>query len=106
MPAGEFIALGAAKQPSGKTVYAWALAADFDAANVKSNTFSMEWPPESGRSQEFPEVDRAEWFSLTIAQTKIVKGQLPLLGTLAGKLGQALPPARVTRAGTFVLTVL
>jgi predicted NUDIX family NTP pyrophosphohydrolase len=89
-PAGEFIELGTAKQPSGKIIYAWALAADFDAGAAKSNTFSMEWPPKSGQQQEFPEADKAAWFSLAIAQTKIVKGQLSLLETLASKLGHTL----------------
>lgn len=86
-PEGEYIELGSAKQSGGKVVYAWALQADFDARNIASNTFSMEWPPKSGRQQEFPEVDKAGWFSLAEAKEKLVKGQVPLLETLAERLG-------------------
>src|ERR1700677_1090154 len=61
-PEGEFIPLEPLRQPSGKVVFAWAVRSDFDPSSLKSNLFSMEWPPKSGRRQEFPEVDRAEWF--------------------------------------------
>jgi len=64
---------------SGKVVHAWAVPGDADPALLRSNTFSMEWPPRSGRSQEFPEVDRAAWFSLAEAKRKIAAGQLPFL---------------------------
>ena len=60
--AGELDDLGTIKQKSGKIVQAWALEGDLDADAVRSNTFAMQWPPRSGRMQEFPEVDRAEWF--------------------------------------------
>ncbi|HSD56165.1 MAG TPA: NUDIX domain-containing protein [Candidatus Saccharimonadales bacterium] len=86
-PEGELMELGSAKQSSGKVVYAWALEADLDTQHVKSNTFEMEWPPKSGQMQEFPEVDRAGWFSLTQASNKLAKGQVPLLQVLAEKLG-------------------
>jgi predicted NUDIX family NTP pyrophosphohydrolase len=89
-PDGEFLELGQAKQSSGKVVHAWALEADFDAVNIKSNTFHMEWPPKSGQQQEFPEVDRAAWFPLKTAGAKLVKGQLPLLEALASHLGQQI----------------
>lgn len=82
--AGEFIPLGAAKQPGGKVVHAWAVRGDLDAARMKSNTFSMEWPPRSGRLREFPEVDRAEWFGLDAARIKILKGQTAFLDRLSG----------------------
>jgi predicted NUDIX family NTP pyrophosphohydrolase len=72
---GEFIALGARKQPSGKIITAWAFAGDFDAGAIRSNTFSMEWPARSGQIQQFPEVDRAEWFTPEMAREKILKGQ-------------------------------
>jgi predicted NUDIX family NTP pyrophosphohydrolase len=62
-PDGQFIDLGTFKQPSGKHVTAWALEGEFDLALFKSNTFSMEWPPKSGRLEEFPEADRADWFA-------------------------------------------
>lgn len=81
------IALAPLKQPGGKVVYAWAVEADFEPAQLKSNTFSTEWPPKSGRQQEFPEVDRAAWFSLDEAREKILKGQAGFLGQLQEKLG-------------------
>jgi len=86
-PAGEFTPLEPVKQPSGKVVYAWALHSDFDPHVLKSNMFSMEWPPRSGRQQEFPEVDRAAWFGLEAARLKILKGQKPFLDQLAEKIG-------------------
>jgi len=72
---GEFVALEPLKQKSGKLVYAWALQGGIDAASVRSNTFSMEWPPRSGRVQEFPEVDRGGWFTIAAAREKILPGQ-------------------------------
>jgi predicted NUDIX family NTP pyrophosphohydrolase len=79
---GEFVALAPVRQRGGKTVHAFAVEADFDTSRASSNTFSMEWPPRSGRAQEFPEIDRAEWFSLTTALEKINAGQAPLLQQL------------------------
>jgi predicted NUDIX family NTP pyrophosphohydrolase len=79
---GEFVTLTPIRQASGKLVYAWALECDFDTATFRSGTFSMEWPPRSGREQHFPEVDRAEWFALEHARLKINKGQVPLLDQL------------------------
>ena len=76
---GDFVTLAPIRQASGKLVYAWAVEADFDTATFASGTFSMEWPPRSGRQQEFPEVDRAEWFTIDEAKRKINKGQVPLL---------------------------
>jgi predicted NUDIX family NTP pyrophosphohydrolase len=87
-PAGEFIELEPLKQPGGKIVYAWAVKSDFDSSSLRSNTFSMEWPPKSGRVQDFPEVDRAEWFTPEIARTKILKGQEPFIDQLLGLLGR------------------
>jgi predicted NUDIX family NTP pyrophosphohydrolase len=75
VPAGNLIALGEAKQAGGKIVGAWAVEGDCDLSGLKSNTFSMEWPPRSGRMAEFPEVDRWEWFSLDDAREKILAGQ-------------------------------
>jgi predicted NUDIX family NTP pyrophosphohydrolase len=85
-PAGETLELGEVRQSGGKRVVAWAIEAQFDPATVRSNTFSIEWPPRSGRSQEFPEIDRAEWFDLATARRKLVKGQVPLLDVLAAAL--------------------
>jgi len=81
-PTGTFQPLGTVKQPSGKVIHAWAAESDFDASAVKSNLFSMEWPPRSGRTGEFPEVDRAGWFSIEEARDKIIKGQAPFLERL------------------------
>ena len=79
---GDFIPLTPRKQPSGKIVNAWAFEGDGDASAIKSNTFSMEWPPRSGKKQEFPEVDRAGWFTIQAAKEKILKGQAPFLDEL------------------------
>ena len=83
---GEFLELTPVKQPSGKVVYAWAVRGDIDAAAIHSNTFRMQWPPKSGRYEEFPEVDRGEWFALPIATQKITVGQRPLLQQLEALL--------------------
>jgi predicted NUDIX family NTP pyrophosphohydrolase len=80
---GDFVTLTPIRQASGKLVYAWAVEADFDPATFTSGTFRMEWPPRSGRQQEFPEVDRAEWFTIETARIKINPGQIPLLDQLA-----------------------
>jgi len=77
--AGPFMPLTPVKQPGGKTVHAWAVEGDFDLRALKSNTFSLEWPPRSGRRQEFPEVDRAAWFDLEEAKRRINRGQVDLL---------------------------
>lgn len=81
-PDGDVIALGAVKQSGGKTVTTYAVEGDFDLAGFHSNTFVLEWPRGSGRTQEFPEVDRAEWMSTTVAREKLVKGQVPFLDAL------------------------
>jgi len=82
VPQGEFIPLGEVRQPGGKIVAAWAFEGDCDPSKVRSNTFSMEWPPHSGKMEQFPEIDRAEWFSLETARSKLLKGQLSLLDRL------------------------
>ena len=81
-PSGDFRPLGTVKQPSGKIIHAWAAESDFEVRTVKSNLFTMEWPPKSGRNGEFPEVDRAGWFSIEEARHKIIKGQAPFLERL------------------------
>lgn len=82
-PAGEFLPLGSRLQPSGrKIVHVWAVRCDFDVTSLKSNMFSMEWPPRSGRKQQFVEVDRAQWFPITVARRKIWPGQVPFLDRL------------------------
>lgn len=82
---GSFEFLGNHRQSGGKIVVAWAVEADvtLDVDATVSNTFEIEWPPRSGRLQQFPEVDRAEWFSLDDAGRKIHKGQQPLLTAFA-----------------------
>ncbi len=83
---GSLTPLAPRRQPSGKTVYAWAVEDDCDPAKVKSNMFSLEWPPRSGRMQEFPEIDKAEWFSLNTARQKVHKGQIGFLDELEERL--------------------
>jgi predicted NUDIX family NTP pyrophosphohydrolase len=83
---GETIALDPIQQKGGKRVYAWGLEADIQPTTLRSNTFSMEWPPRSGTMRDFPEVDRAEWFSLDAAEKRILPSQLPLLADLERKL--------------------
>ena len=85
-PVGDFIELGAFRQPSGKTISPWAIENDFDISAFKSNTFSVEWPPRSGRMQAFPEVDRAQWFGVAEARRKITKGQVPIVDALERRL--------------------
>ncbi len=79
---GEAIPLGSLKQSGGKIVHAWAVRGDFDPALLRSDTFLLEWPPKSGRMQEFPEVDRAGWFAMDVAKRKILKGQTGFLERL------------------------
>jgi len=88
-PQGTFIALGSFRQSSAKTVSVWAVEGKFDPARLRSITFSMEWPPRSGRMQDFPEVDRAGWFTLEAAARKILKGQAPILAALLDRLDGA-----------------
>jgi predicted NUDIX family NTP pyrophosphohydrolase len=83
-----FVPLEPVQQRAGKTVMAWVAAGDADPAALVSNSFSMEWPPGSGRRQSFPEVDRAAWFSLSEARQRILAGQRPLLDQLAALLGR------------------
>ena len=83
------VSLGELRQPSGKIVSAWAVEGDVDVSDVQSNTFEMEWPPRSGRTREFPEVDRAAWFGLEEARRKLLPGQLGFIGRLPGPLNGA-----------------
>ena len=81
-PSGEFVEIGSIRQPSGKVVHAFVAESDFDCSTVQSNLFSLEWPRKSGQRAQFPEVDRAAWFSIEEARTKILKGQEPFLDRL------------------------
>jgi predicted NUDIX family NTP pyrophosphohydrolase len=80
------IDLGAVKQPSGKLIHVFAVEGNVDVSAIRSNSFELEWPRGSGRVREFPEVDRAGWFELENARTKLVKGQVPFLEALAARL--------------------
>ncbi len=87
-PDGEALALGEIRQRSGKRVVAWALAGELDPATARSNTFSMEWPPRSGRQQEFAEIDRVAWLDPPAARRKLVPGQAAFVDTLERRLGE------------------
>jgi predicted NUDIX family NTP pyrophosphohydrolase len=90
---GRFAPLPPVRQAGGKVVHAWAVEGDCDAAAVRSNSFRLEWPPRSGRMQDFPEIDRAQWFDLAAARGKLNRGQRPLLDGLERLLGEGrLPP--------------
>jgi predicted NUDIX family NTP pyrophosphohydrolase len=86
VPADDFLPLGEVRQSGGKVLRVWAAEGDLDAAAARSNTFSLVWPPHSGRLQEFPEIDRAVWVSVDEARTKLVRGQVPLLDRLLAAL--------------------
>ena len=81
-----FLPLGEVVQKSGKRILAWAFAGEFDPAQLRCNTFEMEWPPRSGRRQSYPEIDRVEWFTLDEARRKMIAAQLPLLERLEAAL--------------------
>ena len=80
---GKFIPLSPITQKSGKIVHAWAVEGDMETASIKSNLFSMEWPPKSGKFERFPEIDRGEFFDLRMAREKIKPAQAPLLDELS-----------------------
>jgi predicted NUDIX family NTP pyrophosphohydrolase len=85
---GDFIALGAFKQPGGKIVTVFAVEGDLDLVTFKSNLFELEWPPKSGRRQSFPEADRADWFASDAALRRITKGQVPIVRALIAELAR------------------
>jgi predicted NUDIX family NTP pyrophosphohydrolase len=87
VPAADFVPLGELRTTSSKVLTVWAAEGDLDASSAVSNTFELEWPPRSGRVQQFPEIDRAAWFSVEEAREKLVKGQVPFLERLV----EALP---------------
>ena len=86
---GRLRALGEVRQPGGKRVIAFAGEGHFDPGALTSNTFDIEWPPRSGRRQSFPEVDRAEWFEIEFARTKMLSGQVELLDRLLAIAGES-----------------
>ena len=85
-PAGEAMELGSVTQKNGKRVIAWAVEGDLDTGAIASNTFTMEWPPRSGRQQEFPEVDRAGWFDPETAREKLNPAQAAFVDRLLERL--------------------
>jgi predicted NUDIX family NTP pyrophosphohydrolase len=87
-PLGRFLPLGELVQPGRKIVTAFALEGEFDPATLQSNTFELEWPPMSGRTASFPEVDRAQWFSPADARRKILKGQSEFVTRLLKAIGK------------------
>lgn len=86
--------LGTVRQRAGKLVTAWAREADLDVTEISSNSFALEWPPRSGRMQEFPELDRAGWFPVARARGLVVSGQVALLDRLEEKLREKGQPSR------------
>lgn len=89
---GDFRELGAIRQPSGKWITVWAVEGNLETKAVRSNTFSIEWPPRSGQQAKFPEVDRAEWFSIDDARRKILKGQIGFIDKLCTLKAWPPPP--------------
>ena len=87
VPARDFLPLGEVRQSGGKVLTVWAAEGDLDAGAARSNTFTLEWPPRSGRLQQFPEIDRAAWLPVDEARAKLVRGQVPLLDRLLDVLG-------------------
>jgi predicted NUDIX family NTP pyrophosphohydrolase len=88
-PSPPFLPLGELRQKSGKRISAWAFAGEADPAQLHSNLFEMEWPPRSGRLQQFPEVDRVQWFGIAAAAHKLITGQAPFLAALEQHLALA-----------------
>ncbi len=85
-PSGAFVALGEFRQPGGKLISVWAFEGNFDLNAFRSNLFTLEWPPRSGRQLQFPEADRAGWFSFELAARKLLKGQRQILDALIARL--------------------
>jgi predicted NUDIX family NTP pyrophosphohydrolase len=86
LPDDRLVPLGEVRQPSGKRLTAWTGESDVDVSAVNPGTFTMEWPPRSGRTAEFPEIDRVAWWSLDDARERILKGQRPFLDRLEAVL--------------------
>ena len=99
----DLVELGSVTQRSGKTVCVWAAEGDPDVSDVRSNTFAIEWPPKSGRTENFPEVDRAEWFEFATAKEKLIPAQAEFIDRLASVLGEpaSAPSAEPGQAERF-----
>ena len=89
LPLGKPAPLKPVRQPSGKIVHAWYLRGELQVSSLHSNEFEMEWPPKSGKTASFPEVDKAAWFPLGEAKVKLHKGQVPIVVQLERALGLA-----------------
>jgi len=98
--ATDVIPLGEFRQAGGKLVTAFAAEGDFDPATLRSNHFSMEWPPKSGRTKEFPEIDRAAWFAPARAREKILRSQQAVIDALLERLGCSTTPASPAAGST------
>lgn len=94
VPASRFLELGAARQPSGKTVVVWAAEGDLDPVTAVSNIVELEWPQGSGRLRRFPELDRVAWFDLAAARRKLLAGQRPFLDRLVVRVRAEAPELR------------
>lgn len=103
---GEFIDLGELNQPSRKIVHVWALEKDLDITNIVSNTFTLEWPKNSGKIQEYPEVDKAGWFDIELAKKKIRKGQIGFIDKLMGILNYSQKEKHVDKEKKYRQTTL
>jgi predicted NUDIX family NTP pyrophosphohydrolase len=104
-PQGEMISLGTIRQKSGKTVSAWGFAGDCDPVTIKSNFFSLEWPPRSRKQQQFPEIDRAGFFNLEAAKAKIIAAEFELLERLAEAVrSKGLPLGPIEDSGSEAKT--
>jgi len=97
---GEVRSLDPLKQPSGKIIYAWAIEADYDPGQIRSNLFSLEWPPKSGKMQQYPEVDRAAWFNISEARNKILAGQVGFIEQLIAVLGINRSEAQLSKTAS------
>jgi len=90
---GKAITLSPIKQKGGKEVFAWAMKGDLDPQNILSNTFTIEWPPKSGKFRDYPEVDKGDWFDYDAAKQKINPAQIPFIEELIKKLN--LPGGKI-----------
>jgi predicted NUDIX family NTP pyrophosphohydrolase len=100
-PNGSVIELGEVRQPSGKIITTYAIEGDFDASNIHSNTFEMEWPKGSGRTQEFPEIDRAAWMNVAQSSRMLVKGQVPIIEALGNYLkGRGVSEEQIAKSAS------
>jgi predicted NUDIX family NTP pyrophosphohydrolase len=89
-PSGDLLELGELRQPSGKRIVVWAAKGDFDVTTAVSNTFALEWPKGSGHMQDFPEIDRAEWFDVPTGREKLVRGQVEFLDRLLDRVATVI----------------